>query len=73
MSGPARARGLAGAVLACVPTAVAAGAPAPGSLWFYRTGSPIHGAAPITYMLDGRQYVLIPSGTIITAFGLPQS
>jgi alcohol dehydrogenase (cytochrome c) len=40
-------------------------------LWRYRTGSPIHGAAATTYMLDGRQYVLIPSGMTITAFALP--
>jgi alcohol dehydrogenase (cytochrome c) len=40
-------------------------------LWRYRTGSPIHGAAATTYMLDGRQFVLIPSGMTITAFALP--
>ncbi len=37
----------------------------------YRTGSPIWGAAAITYMLDGRQYVLIPSGNTLVAFALP--
>jgi alcohol dehydrogenase (cytochrome c) len=41
-------------------------------LWRYRTGAPIHGAAATTYMLDGRQYVLIPSGMTITAFALPE-
>ena len=41
-------------------------------LWRYRTGSPIHGAAATTYLLDGRQYVLIPSGMTITAFALPE-
>ncbi len=41
-------------------------------LWRYRTGSPIHGAAATTYVLDGRQYVLIPSGMTITAFALPE-
>ena len=40
-------------------------------LWRYRTGSPIHGAAAMTYMLDNRQYILIPSGMTITAFALP--
>jgi alcohol dehydrogenase (cytochrome c) len=40
-------------------------------LWSYRTGAPIHGAAATTYMLDGRQYVVIPSGMTITAFALP--
>jgi alcohol dehydrogenase (cytochrome c) len=33
-----------------------------GRLWTYRMGSQIYGAAAITYMLDNRQYVLIPSG-----------
>ena len=41
-------------------------------LWSYRTGAPIHGAAATTYMLDGRQVVLIPSGMTITAFALPE-
>ena len=39
----------------------------------YRTGSPIWGAAAMTYMLDGRQYVLIPSGNTIVAFALPET
>jgi alcohol dehydrogenase (cytochrome c) len=29
-------------------------------LWSYRMGSPIYSAAATTYMLDGKQYVLIP-------------
>ena len=41
-------------------------------LWSYRTGSPIWGAAAVTYMLDGRQHVLIPSGNTIVAFALPE-
>ena len=41
-------------------------------LWSYRTGSPIWGAAASTYMLDGRQYVLIESGNTLVAFGLPE-
>jgi alcohol dehydrogenase (cytochrome c) len=41
-------------------------------LWWYRTGAPIHGAAATTFMLDGRQHVLIPSGMTLTAFALPQ-
>jgi alcohol dehydrogenase (cytochrome c) len=41
-------------------------------LWRYRTGAPIHGAAATTYLLDGRQYVLIPSGMTMTAFALPE-
>jgi alcohol dehydrogenase (cytochrome c) len=41
-------------------------------LWSYRTGSPIWGGAGMTYMLDGRQYVLIPSGNTLLAFALPE-
>jgi alcohol dehydrogenase (cytochrome c) len=41
------------------------------NLWHYATGASIWGAAAITYMLDGRQYVLIPSGAALTAFALP--
>ena len=40
------------------------------NLWHYQTGSRIWGAAAITYMLDGLQYVMIPSGTTLTAFAL---
>ena len=42
------------------------------NLWHYQTGSPIWGAAAMTYMLDGRQQVLIPSGTTLVAFALPE-
>jgi alcohol dehydrogenase (cytochrome c) len=41
-------------------------------LWHYRTGSHIWGGAAMTYMLEGRQYVLMPSGVTITAFALPE-
>jgi alcohol dehydrogenase (cytochrome c) len=41
-------------------------------LWHYPTGSSIWGAAPMTYMFDGRQYVLIASGNTLVAFGLSQ-
>ncbi len=41
------------------------------NLWFYPTGSPIWGAAAMTYMLDGKQQVVIGSGTSLVAFGLP--
>ena len=41
------------------------------NLWRYSTGTPIWGAAAMTYMLDGRQFVLIPSGTTLLAFALP--
>jgi alcohol dehydrogenase (cytochrome c) len=43
------------------------------NLWFYPTGSAIWGAAAMTFMLDGRQYVLIGSGTNVVAFALPAS
>jgi alcohol dehydrogenase (cytochrome c) len=41
------------------------------NLWTYPTGSPIWGAAAMTYMLDGRQHVIIGSGTTVTDFALP--
>ena len=41
------------------------------NLWHYQTGAGLY-AGPTTYMLDGRQYLLIPSGTTLTAFALPQ-
>jgi alcohol dehydrogenase (cytochrome c) len=40
-------------------------------LWSYRMGSLIWGAAATTFMLDGRQHVLMPSGTTVVAFALP--
>jgi len=42
------------------------------NLWHYQTGSRIWGAAAMTHMLDGRQYVLIASGTTLVAFALPE-
>jgi alcohol dehydrogenase (cytochrome c) len=41
------------------------------NLWHYQTGSGLWGAAPITYMLDGRQYVVVGSGSVVTAFAVP--
>jgi len=38
-------------------------------LWHYQMGGPVFASAN-TYMLDGRQYVLIPAGTTLTAFAL---
>lgn len=40
-------------------------------LWHYQMGAPLHGTSPITYMVDGRQYVLVPAGTTLTAWALP--
>jgi alcohol dehydrogenase (cytochrome c) len=41
-------------------------------LWRYQMGATLHGTSPITYMLDGRQHVLVPAGTTLTAWSLPQ-
>ncbi len=41
------------------------------NLWRYQTGTPIWGAAPMTYMLDGRQHVVVASGTTLVSFALP--
>jgi alcohol dehydrogenase (cytochrome c) len=40
-------------------------------LWRYQMGSNLHGTSPITYMLDGRQHVLVPAGTTLTDWALP--
>ena len=42
-------------------------------LWHYQTGFALWGAAATTFMLDGRQYVLIPSGATLVAFALPST
>jgi alcohol dehydrogenase (cytochrome c) len=41
-------------------------------LWNYQLGATLHGTSPITYMLDGRQHVLVPAGTTLTAWALPK-
>jgi alcohol dehydrogenase (cytochrome c) len=41
-------------------------------LWRYQMGAPLHGTSPTTYMLDGRQHVLVPAGTTLTAWALPE-
>ena len=41
-------------------------------LWRYQMGAAMHGTSPTTYMLDGRQHVLVPAGTTLTAWALPQ-
>jgi alcohol dehydrogenase (cytochrome c) len=43
------------------------------NLWYYPTGSALWGAAPMTYMIDGRQHVIIGSGTTVTAFAVPEN
>lgn len=42
------------------------------TLWHAGTGSPMQ-TSPITYELDGRQYVLAGSGGVLFAWALPQS
>jgi alcohol dehydrogenase (cytochrome c) len=39
-------------------------------LWHFETGQPPK-ASPMTYMLDGRQYVAIASGANVFSFALP--
>ncbi len=41
-------------------------------LWDYQMGATMWGTSPITYMLDGRQYLLVPAGTTLTAWALWQ-
>src|SRR6266850_1901211 len=79
-SSPEGGLGLAGGVMSTASGLVFAGdadgnfsafdARTGKNLWHYQAGGSVRATA-ITYMLDGRQYVLIPSGTILTAFALP--
>ena len=41
--------------------------------WHYQMGSAVHGTSPVTYMLGGRQFVLVPAGATLVAFALPES
>jgi hypothetical protein len=34
-------------------------------------GAPLHGTSVITYMVDGKQQILVPAGTTLTAWALP--
>ena len=40
-------------------------------LWRYQLGANLYGTSPTTFMLDGRQVLLLPSGTTLTAWALP--
>ncbi len=40
-------------------------------LWSYQMGAKLHGTSATTYMVDGRQYVLVPAGATLTAWALP--
>jgi alcohol dehydrogenase (cytochrome c) len=42
------------------------------NLWHYQTGSPLRATAGTSYMLDGKQYLLVPSGATLVAFALAQ-
>ena len=42
-------------------------------LWHYQTGSPVWGSAAVTYLLDGKQHVLISSGQTLLDFAIPDS
>ena len=39
-------------------------------LWHFQTGAAMF-ASPMTYFLDGKQYIVIPSGSSLFAFALP--
>jgi alcohol dehydrogenase (cytochrome c) len=41
-------------------------------LWRYQMGAKLHGTSATTYMLDGRQHLLVPAGTTLTAWALPE-
>jgi alcohol dehydrogenase (cytochrome c) len=40
-------------------------------LWHYQTGAQIK-SSPISYAVDGKQYVAIASGAVLFIFGLPE-
>lgn len=40
-------------------------------LWHYQTNGP-HAASPMSYMVDGRQYVAMSTGNVIVAFSLAE-
>jgi alcohol dehydrogenase (cytochrome c) len=42
------------------------------NLWHYQLGFAMRSTAGTTYMLDGRQYLLVPAGSVLTAFALPR-
>ncbi len=41
------------------------------NLWHYYLGVPVRSTGGTTYMVDGKQYFLVPSGGMLTAFALP--
>jgi hypothetical protein len=42
------------------------------NLWHYQLGFSMRATAGTTYVLDGRQYLLVPAGSMLTAFALPR-
>jgi outer membrane protein assembly factor BamB len=40
-------------------------------LWHFKTGGPIT-ASPISYAVDGQQYVAVVAGNILYSFNLPR-
>lgn len=42
-------------------------------LWKFEVGGPVWGSAAVTYMLDGRQWVVTTGGLSFTAFALPSA
>jgi alcohol dehydrogenase (cytochrome c) len=40
------------------------------NLWRFNTGNEVHNS-PMTYMVKGRQYVTMPSGSAVLTFALP--
>lgn len=40
------------------------------NLWHFQTGSPIY-AAPVTFLVNQKQYVVIPAGSALLSFALP--
>jgi len=41
-------------------------------LWQYQLGANLYGTSPTTIMVEGRQMLLVPSGTTLTAWALPE-
>jgi alcohol dehydrogenase (cytochrome c) len=42
-------------------------------LWKFEVGGPVWGSAAVTYMLDGRQWIVTTGGLTFTAFALPSA
>jgi alcohol dehydrogenase (cytochrome c) len=40
-------------------------------LWHHQLGVGLRSTGGTTYIVDGRQYLLVPAGNVLTAFALP--